>query len=183
MPRGGSKKGEHRGNARPKESRSNTIMRGAVKRADRPNKERGRQTGPTAATVDLELMAVRMAEGAPRRASDMGPKEIMLDNMHYFQQGAYDFEVMARLAARQPESEETRRAVAFAEEQVERNRRIASDEARNVAQYIHPRLAAVKIVDDPGAGVDIIQRMLDEVDQRNREHPLVIEHIPTKRTA
>lgn len=179
----GSRKGEHRGNARKKEGRSNTIMRDAVKRADRPGKKIGRQTGPTAATVNLELMAARMAEGPPRRAADMGPKEIMLDNMHHFQQAAYDFAVMAAIAARQEPNEQTARQIAFAEEQENANRRMASDEARNVAQYIHPRLAAVKIIDDPGAGVDIIQRMLDEVDQKNREHPMVIEHLPTKRTA
>lgn len=186
MPRGGSKKGEHRGNARKKDSRSNRVMREAVRAADKPRKNPGRQGHPhrpETSTVELELLASRIIEGAPRMAADMTPREIMLDNMHYFQQAAFDFEVMAKLAARQPPSEANTRAIAFAEEQVERNRRIASDEARNVAQYIHPRLAAVKIVDDPGAGVDIVQRMLDEVDQRNRDHPMVIEHMPEKKTA
>lgn len=136
-----------------------------------------------ASSVDLELMAQRAIEGPPRRAADMSPREIMLDNMHFFQQAAYDFEVMAIIASRQPPAEQTSRQIAFCESEVERNRRLASDEARNVAQYIHPRLAAVKIIDDPGAGVDIVQRMLDEVDRKNREHPMVIEHIPQKKTA
>jgi hypothetical protein len=185
MPKGGSRKGEHRGNARKKEGRSNQIMRVAVRRADktRPGKFGSAPKRPKASSVDLELMAARIADGPPRRAADMTPKEIMLDNMHFFQQAAYDFEVMAMYAARGEISEETSRQIAFAEEQGKQNRLIAHGCARDVAQYLHPRLAAVKIVDDPGAGVDIVQRMLDEVDERNRNHPMVIEHISEKKTA
>lgn len=186
MPRGGSKKGEHRGNARSKDSRTNAVMRSTVRQADKPKAKKGvgPKERPKTSTVEVELLAARVIDGPPRRALDMTPKEIMLDNMHFFQQAAYDYAVMALVAARDmPDGEEKRRTVSFAEQEVERNRRLASDEARNVIPYLSARLAAVKIIDDPGAGVDIVQRMLDEVDQRNRDHPMVIEHMPAKRTA
>lgn len=118
-----------------------------------------------------------------RSADDLTPKQVMLDNMHFFQNAAYQYEAMVVLAARQPDSEDVRRAVRAYEMEVERNRRIASDEAYKVAPFIHPRLAAIAIKGDLGHGDDLVQIMLDEIDKRNREHPMVIEHQPQKKSA
>lgn len=184
MPRGGSKKGEHRGNAKARNETPNEIMKAAVAAPPRSAKKQGRPPGPapTPRIVEEDVFISQVIHGI-RDASDMTPKQVMLDNMHRFQNAAYQYAAMVEIAARQPDSEETRRAVRLYEAEEERNRRIASDEAYKVAPFIHPRLAAIAIKDGSDVGNDIVQLMMDEIDRKNREHPMVIEHIPQKRSA
>lgn len=178
MPRGGSKRGEHRGNARKREDTPNAIMKMAVAPARKP----GTPKTPVS-KIEEEVFVSQVIHGI-RSADDLSPKQVMLDNMHFFQNAAYQYEAMVLHALRTlPDSDDTRRAIRAYELEVERNRRIASDEARNVAQYIHPRLAAIAVRGDLGHGDDIVQVMLDEIDKKNREHPMVIEHLPQKKTA
>lgn len=177
MPRGGSKKGEHRGNAK---ARDETTPKAIMKRAVAPKRPGAPKTSP--ATIEQDVFISQVIHGI-QSADDLTPKQVMLDNMHNFQNAAYQYEAMVRIAARQPDSEDVRRAVRAYEMEAERNRRIASDEAYKVAPFIHPRLAAVAIRGDLGHGDDLVQMMLDEIDRKNREHPMVIEHIPQKKTA
>jgi hypothetical protein len=178
MPRGGSKKGEHRGNAKPKADGSpNAIMKKAVA----PRRPGGPKSPPIREIE--ESVAVSQVIHGISSADDMTPKQVMLDNMHHFQNGAYLSAAMAIHAARtMPNTEETRRIISALEADEERLRRIASDEAYKVAPFIHPRLAAIAMRTD-SVGDDIVQLMLDTIDEKNREHPMVIEHIPQKRTA
>jgi len=179
MPRGGSKKGEHRGNAKPRPDgmTPNAVMKKAVG----PRKPGTRK--PAANRVEEDVFVSQMIHGI-RSADDMSPKQIMLENMHHFQNGAFMTAAMVIHAARTlPDSEETRRTIATLEAEEERLRRIASDEAYKVAPFIHPRLAAIAVRGDLGTGDDIVQIMLDEIDKKNREHPMVIEHMPQKKTA
>lgn len=184
MPRGGSKKGEHRGNAKAKNETPNAIMKAAVAAKPRTAEKQGRPPGPapTPRIVEEDVFISQVIHGV-RSAEDMTPKQVMLDNMHRFQSAAYEYAAMVQIAARQPDSEETRRAIRLYEAEEERNRRIASDEAYKVAPFIHPRLAAIAVSDNSGMGEDIVKLMLDEIDRKNREHPMVIEHIPQKRSA
>lgn len=177
MPRGGSKKGEHRGNAKRKDT-PNAIMKTAVAAVRKP----GAPKQLHAKMIEEDVFVSQVIHGI-QSADDLTPKQVMLDNMHFFQNAAYQYEAMVQIAARQPDSEDVRRAVRAYELEVERNRRIASDEAYKVAPFIHPRLAAVAIKGDLGHGDDLVQMMLDEIDRKNREHPMVIEHIPVKRSA
>lgn len=177
MPRGGSKRGEHRGNAK---RRDETTPKAIMKRAVAP-KRPGTPKNPPA-MVEQDVFISQVIHGI-QSADDLTPKQVMIDNMHFFQKAAYQYEAMVQIAARQPDSEDVRRAVRAYELEVERNRRIASDEAYKVAPFIHPRLAAVAIKGDLGHGDDLVQMMLDEIDRKNREHPMVIEHLPQKRSA
>lgn len=178
MPRGGSKRGEHRGNARKREDTPNAIMKAAVAVVRKPGAPKTR----VAKKIEEDVFISQVIHGV-QSADDLTPKQVMLDNMHFFQNAAYQYEAMVRIAARQPDSEDVRRAVRAYELEVERNRRIASDEAYKVAPFIHPRLAAIAIKGDLGHGDDLVQMMLDEIDKKNREHPMVIEHIPQKKSA
>lgn len=186
MPRGGSRKGEHRGNAKARPEGATTpngIMRAAVAAPARTPGKRGRpDVFTTPAIIEEDVFMSQVIHGV-RSADDMTPKQVMLDNMHHFQNAAYQYEAMVKMMARQPDSEETRRAILAYEAEVERHRRIASDEAYKVAPFIHPRLAAIAVRGDLGHGDDIVQIMLDEIDKKNREHPIVIEHLPQKKTA
>lgn len=177
MPRGGSKKGEHRGNAKRKDT-PNAIMKTAVAPARKP----GAPKTPVN-RIEEDVFVSQVIHGI-RSADDLTPKQVMLDNMHFFQNAAYQYEAMILHALRgMPDSDDTRRAIRAYELEVERNRRIASDEAYKVAPFIHPRLAAIAVRGDLGHGDDIVQLMLDEIDKRNREHPMVIEHLPQKKSA
>lgn len=177
MPRGGSKKGEHRGNAKARQDGTpNAIMRSAVVKP-----KGGQSRRPS--SVETDVAIAQVIHGI-RSADDMTPKQVMLDNMHNFQNAAYQYEAMVRFhAERLPDTEETRRAIRNFEMEAERNRRIASDEAYKVAGFVHPRLAAIAVKGDLGAGDDIVKMLFDEIDRKNREHPMVIEHIPQKKTA
>jgi FlaA1/EpsC-like NDP-sugar epimerase len=158
-------------------------MRGAVKMVRKPGKS-GRKvhTGPYLATIEEDLMVSQVVHGR-RSAHDMSPKEIMLDNMHKFQQTAYESEAFKLYALKSmPEGEERRRLVEKMELEEERLRRLASDEARNVAPYIHSRKIPTTGTGET-LGENIVRTMLDEIDRLNREHPMVIEHIPQKKTA
>lgn len=185
MPRGGSKKGEHRGNAKPRDGMEtpNEVMRGAIKLVTRPAKpgKRGR-TGPIRAAIEEDLLVSQIVHGR-RSAHDMSPKEIMLDNMHKFQQMAYESEAFKLYALKSmPEGDARQKVIAQMEADEERLRRLASDEARNVAPYIHSRKIPTTGTGET-LGENIVRTMLDEIDRLNREHPMVIEHIPQKRTA
>lgn len=179
MPRGGSKKGEHRGNAKPKDpSTPNAIMRAAVAKP----KEAGKRK-EAVDDIEQDIFIAQTIHGI-RSADDMTMKQIMVDNAHHFQNAAYQYEAMAQwAAANMPDSDETRRTIRHYENENERNRRMASDEARNAAPYMHARLSAIAMRGDLDIGNDIVQMLFDEIDKKNREHPMVIEHIPQKRTA
>lgn len=183
MPRGGSKKGEHRGNAKARpDGTPKEVMRNAV--AARPRKPGKRGPAPgaqQAATIENEVVIAQTLHGI-RSADDMAPKQIALENMHCFQNRAFEYEAMSRFMAGQPDCDETRRTIRGYEMEEERNRRLASDEAHRLMPFMHPRLAAIAHLGEVGAGEDIVQRMFDEIDRRNREHPMVIEHTPMKKT-
>lgn len=179
MPRGGSKKGEHRGNAKPKaEGTPNALMKAAVVRKPGVGHQRRQRVND----VEQEIFVSQVIHGI-RSANDMTAKDIMVDNMHRFQNAAYEYEAMAIIAARGPDTEETRRIIRHYEAEEERNRRIASDEGYKVAPYMHNRRAAIAVIEGGSLGDDIVKLMLDEIDRRNREHPMVIEHEPQKKTA
>lgn len=185
MPRGGSKKGEHRGNAKPREGveTPNEVMRAAVKMVRKPAKPgKSGPQGPNRKSIEENIMIAQVVHGR-KDARDMTAKEIMLDNMHFFQNAAYMTEAMIQhTIAVEPASEQRSKVISSMMADVERTRRIASDEARNVAPYMHPRYTAM-LVAGADKGHNIVQLMLEEIDRRNRESPMVIEHIPAKRTA
>src|SRR5881394_2406857 len=92
MPRGGSKKGEHRGNAKQRTGMEtpNEVMRGAVKLVRKPGRPgKAGPQGPARTTIEEDLLTSQIVHGR-RSANDMSPKEIMLDNMHHFQTQAYE---------------------------------------------------------------------------------------------
>jgi hypothetical protein len=179
MPRGGSKKGEHRGNARKRDGieKPADIMRSAVRNGQSPG-----QRGSDKAMIEEDVLMSQIVHGR-LSAYDMTPKEIMLDNMHHFQQAAYISKAMSEMLLRVAPSEERSRQLRQLELDEERLRMIASDRAERVAPFIHPRLAAIVAAGGGNIGKNIVRTMLDEIDRLNREHPMVIEHQPQKRTA
>lgn len=185
MPRGGSKKGEHRGNAKPRTGMEtpNEVMRGALRLVPKPGKPRKQgMHGKPKHSIEEDILVSQVVHGR-KSARDMTPKEIILDNMHSFQTAAYTARAMQEWAQQaMPQGDERSKFIAQLELDEERLRRIASDEAYKVMPYVHARKMPTASSGE-SLGDSIVRTMLDEIDRLNREHPMVIEHIPQKRTA
>lgn len=172
MPRG-SRKGEHRGNAKAKVAPEdvNGVMREALSPKYQPSQQ-------TVARVERRIInARRSIPMAPADVTQMSPRDVLLDNMHFYMQGALDWQgYLEKAMSVDPMTPDSMEDVAAATVQIERFRRLASDDAYKVAPYIHPRLAAVVVGAGTGQNMgDIIQELLDDIDARQRE-PKVIEH-------
>lgn len=160
----GSKKGERRGNARKRPETPNDVMRDAT-----------RQRAPMRPKIEERIEIARTLHGHSGEVRDMTPREVMLDNMHYSMQAAFDWQSWVMQVAAEPMTPEMAKKIATAEGQVERYRASASEDAFKLAPYIHPRLSAVAVQGSEGRAPDIIQALLDDIDQRQRD-PRVIEH-------
>ena len=185
MPRGGSKKGEHRGNAKVRTDMAtpNELMRKAMQPRKPTSPGKTGPQGPQVQSIEQNIQIAQIVHGR-KAVEDLTPKEVMLNNMHFFQRNALVASAMNQYAvATMPAGQQRFETVRALEAEEERCRRIASDEAYKVAPFIHPRLQAIANLGDQGTEDDIVAALLDEIDKRNREHPMVIEHIPTKRTA
>lgn len=177
MPRGGSKKGEHRGNAKRRPEGAETvgeIMRDVL--AAEPLKNHGSKRRRVQ-EVDARLVtASRLIHMHAGDVRDMTPREVMLNNMHYFMQGAFDWQKHLMDVVDQPVTIESATEIERAQKEIERFRQLASEDAYKIAPYLHPRLAA--IMTSGGAGdnpADVVQMLLDDIDRRQRD-PRVIEH-------
>lgn len=160
MPRGGSKKGEHRGGAKPKGERG--FRKGHKLATGRPKNAKSKPLG--AAQRDSEVVAIMNnprlgpAEREKRLESYFVitgrrirmPREVMLDAMRFFEDQAVEYhEVMTanmELAAG-AEDDAVRQIyeqhVAAAEMKLNQSLGMAVDVAYKVAPFCHPRLAAV----------------------------------------
>jgi len=188
MPRGGSKKGMPRGNAKPRDgfATPNEIMRAAVKRPRAVAEKTGKKGPvgvniPKARTVEADVQLSQLLHGR-NSVHDLMPKEIVLNNMHRFYEGALVSQAMAQLLLSQPPTKERDEQIRALEIDEERLRLRSSDEAHKVMPFMHPRLVAIHSTNS-GGETDMFQMILDEVDRIAREAPLVIEHIPQKKTA
>lgn len=183
----GSKRGEHRGNAKPGRKRKISQVDGAQK----PNKIKMTK-------VDLIPFANRVKGQHGKRRSvlerenemhflitghaELLPREAMLKAMRYFFQKAQSFLILAEDAAeRKPaspkEKEELEKTIATAEAQVERYFLMGSDIAYKVAPYIHPRLSAIAVAPANAESKDLFTLLLEEIDAQGRERRMrVIEH-------
>lgn len=180
----GSKKGERRGNAKKRPAgheTPNEIMREAARAKPRSGKKHVH--GPRAASVEDRIVVARVINGDSGRVRDMTPKEILLDNMWTFMQGAKDYEEMWKMAASvQPPTPQSTQACEIAEREIERLRQLAGYNAFQVMPVIHPRLSAVAVAADLNATPDnVVQNLLDEIDRRQREAPALIEHAPQQK--
>lgn len=171
MPRG-SRKGEHRGNAKPRVQQEDArdVMRDALARKSVPSV-------PQAARVERRVIqAQRNIRMAPHDVTQMTPKDVLLDNMHFYMQGAVDWQGYLEKAMSVEPTPDSMEDVAAATVQIERFRRLASDDAYKVAPYIHPRLAAILTSSNAGENQDdVIRQLLEDIDARQRA-PKVIEH-------
>jgi hypothetical protein len=178
MPRGGSKRGEHRGNAKRRLSDEpempGDVMRDAM--AERPIKHYASKVNKVKKVEARLEQAKRLIHMHVGDVRDMTPREVMLNNMHFFMQGAFDWQDHLVKVVDQPVTVESVKEIERAQREIERFRQLASDDAYKVAPYIHPRLAAVITNGNAGTSdMDVVTALLDDIDARQRD-PRVIEH-------
>lgn len=174
MPRGGSKKGEHRGNA--KKRVHETPGEAMLDELRGPQPKRYSAKVNKVNRTEQRVMVALTIHGHTGDIGDMTPREVMLNNMHYFMQGAFDWQDHLMKVVERPVTIESAREIERAQTQIERYRNLASEDAYKVAPYIHPRLAALAVAGGSAdSAPDIVQALLDDIDQRQR-HPKVIEH-------
>jgi len=181
----GSKKGEHRGNARKRVRTHETpheIMTQTVKDVDRPRSGKG-DKGQHVKTVERRIEVSRVILGHSGSVLDRTPKEVMLYVMHHNFQAAMDWQEMLSTFAALPPTEENTKLVSRAEAEIERLLDKSAERARNVETYIKIKLTAIAVPSDTGYnGMDIITQLLDDVDARQLD-AREIEHEPGKKEA
>lgn len=193
MPRGGSKKGEHRGGAKVQPwSAANLPEQNGVKpkgTKNKPKVEIGQEvmkilaSKAEAATKERKLETYFLISGKRMRM----PKEVMLEAMRFYEETAVeDVEIMqanlehAGRVESEKEQEPFITAAAQAENRVRANLTMAVDIAYKVAPYVHPRLSAV--MTNAGSGdspLNVLAVLLQDLDEAGRPSRY-IDHDPTE---
>lgn len=189
MPRGGSKKGEHRGGAKPGRKgfqKGHKLARGRP--AGSTNKPK---FDPNVAAI-LNNDKISVAERERRiesyfmitgRRTRM-PREVMLDAMRFFEEQAIDYheimEANMELAATAPTDEAKaiyEQHVTAAEAKLNQSLSMAVDVAYKAAPFCHPRLAAV--VTNPAGDaknpMNVLALLMQELDEAGKP-PRFIDH-------
>lgn len=184
MPRGGSKKGEHRGGAKPKANRS-PFVKGHKLATGRPKGAKGKpKVDPVVAEV-LNNPRLSAAERERRLESYFiitgrrmrMPKEVMIDAMRFFEDQAVEYhEIMTAnmdLAAGAVDDAVRRiydQHVSAAEAKLNQSLAMAVDVAYKAAPFCHPRLAAV--VTNPGGDAknpaNVLALLWQELDEAGK---------------
>lgn len=165
MPRGGSKKGEHRGAARREAKRQNRLKN---------LKHEGRKPGTTTKKVRERLALIGKEIGVSEMEGVM-PKDMMLDIARTFMAMALNEQKKLQ------EDPDQELASAY-----ERHLVLAGDMAYKAGAYYHPRLQALMVggASDKSPG-DVLRSMLEEIDgeaRLERQQVRQIEHEPTETT-
>lgn len=184
MPRGGSKKGEHRGAAK-REAKKRGLPKGQT------NNPNGRPKGSTNRAV-RERLALLGQELGVEKLNGMMPKDMLLAIARIFMQMALDDQAALVKATQEPlQNQHDGQEVLGPDERTlpelgaafERHLVLAGDTAYKAASYYHPRLQALAIAGSsdmtPG---DVLRGLLDEIDgeaRLERQQVRQIEHEPT----
>jgi hypothetical protein len=186
----GSKKGEHRGNARkrPRKPAISTAERfREFKRThETPNEImraqlHNRSTPTEHVMVERRITVARIINGPSGRIEDLTPREVMLLGMHHHMQAIQDFKLMLDEVSQEPITPDTVAKTNAMEAEIERLYDKAGEFARNVAPFIHPKQQVIATNAMLGQNqMSILQELCDEIDELERRKPIPIEHKPQK---
>lgn len=185
---GGSKKGEHRGNARKRAAKPpGGSYRKKTRTHETPSEimhEALRQPGTQHlehAVIERRIQVARIILGHSSAVEDVTPKEALLQGMQHNLQAIRDWTDMVEYWSKRPVTKQTTENVEIGEREIERLWDKVGEFAFKVAGYIHPKLQAIAVQADTGASqASILQELFNEIDQRERAKPIPIEHKPTR---
>jgi hypothetical protein len=147
-------------------------------------REAGRKAGPHGndpVVVERRIQISRLIAGYSGEVEDTTPKEALLLGMWHNLQAYRDWlDVIEELSQRPPTPENTA-LCEHAEREAERLLDKMGEFAFKVAGYIHPKLQATNIIGQTGANqTAILQLLMEEMDERERNAPIPIEYKPIK---
>lgn len=187
---GGSKKGEHRGNARKRAAKP-AMRRTSHRRThetpgeimDEAVRKHDGQKRLLPQVIERRIMVARVINGPSGAVEDITPKEAMLLGMRHGLQAVRDLTDMLNQLASQPVTPDITEQITMLEHEIERQYAVAGEFAFKCAGFIHPKLQAIAMHSDVGANqATILQELFDEIDERERRQPIPIEHKPSGRT-
>ena len=186
----GSKKGEHRGNARKRPAGPAGARR---KRKERRRTHetpgeimyealgRSKQATRDPAVIERRIMVARIINGPSDAVEDITPKQMLLMGMHYHAGAIRDVTTQLDWLSQQPVTENTSAQCNALEAELERLFDKSRDFARDAAPFLHPKLTAIATNHIVGENqVSVLQLLLDEIDEMERSRPIPIEHKPQK---
>ena len=184
----GSKRGEHRGNARKRpagpagarrkrKERNRThetpgeIMYEALGRESRACRD--------PAVIERRIMVARIINGPSDAVEDITPKQMLLMGMHYHAGAIRDVTNQLDWLSQQPVTKTTAAQCNALEAELERLFDKSRDFARDAAPFLHAKLTAIATSQIIGENqVSVLQLLLDEIDEIERSRPIPIEHKP-----
>jgi hypothetical protein len=181
---GGSKKGEHRGNARKRPASRPTnrthetpaeIMREAT------SKRGNARLDPV--VIERRIMVARIINPPSDNIDDMTPKDVLLAGMHHHMGAIRDMKLMLEAVAEQPVTEDTAAQCNALDAEIERGFDKAGEFAFKVAGYIHAKKQIIGTTEMTGQSqIAILQELFDEINELEATKPIPIEHKPPQRT-
>jgi hypothetical protein len=129
--------------------------------------------------VERRIQISRVINGYSGLVEDTTPVDALLLGMRHNLQAYRDWvDVIAELSGREPTPENTA-LCEHAEREAERLLDKMGEFAFKVAGYIHPKLQASAIIGQTGANqTAILQLLMEEMDERERDAPIPIEYKP-----
>lgn len=174
----GSRKGERRGGKRkgqPREPRFDASTGTIKPKGGRP---KGSLSGQSLITGEREREMIEIITGK----SELMPKDVQLNSMRTLYGLAMEYQATMRVNIRTIPSDDAHAArlnaaVDYAESKMVQYLMLSSQVARDVAPFIHPRLAALAVTTDRNTEGDLFDLLLKEI---NDETPRlkVINHDP-----
>lgn len=188
---GGSKKGEHRGNARkrPEAPGGVKIKRKHEKRTHETVGEilddamsREGHNRLEMCVIERRIRVARIIHGQSTAIEDVTPKEALMLGMRHNLQAYWDWIGMIEQWSALEPTPELNRDIEMAEHEAERLLDKMGEFAFKVAPFVHPKYQAQNITHNiPGMNpLAVIQELFDEVDARERAKPIPIEYKPQR---
>jgi hypothetical protein len=186
----GSKKGEHRGNAR-KRPKPKGYEGERVRRLRRTHESPGEimyealgrrgQAMRDPVVIDRRITVARIINGPSGDVHDITPKQMLLMGMHYHAAAIRDIMAMLDEISHQPVTPLTIAKTNALEAEIERLYDKSRDYARDVAGYVHAKLTAIATTELSGQNqANILQTLIDEIDEIERSRSIPIEYKPQK---
>lgn len=168
----GSRKGEHRGGAKP-----GHVATTVASPAGKVKKQRKAPRAPKR-SEEYYREITRVISGEDMR-KDIEPRDVMLEAMRYFHAEAMEERSMkaqllaqaARLPPDDPRWVTVNQMLGDCQSRIERMHIVATDTAFKVAPYTHAKLSSIEITGPDKGPVNIIHTLLDDIHKANRGRP------------
>ena len=182
----GSKKGEHRGNARKRAAARPGAQTEYSRRRRRTHETpdeimygAARLHRPEPVVIERRITVARIINGPSDNIEDLTPREVLLLGMHHHMGAVRDLKLMLEHISEQPVSEDTTAKCNALDAEIERALDKAGEFAFKAAPFIHAKYTAISAPAVIGQNpVSVLELLVNEIDEIERSRPIPIEHKP-----